>query len=605
MIQKKRKTYEKKEKISFNSWKKSFKIFNYIKPYKWIYILGLITLLISSVSSIIFPYLLGGLLGVEDQEKGSQFSLMDFNNINSLFALLLILFIIQSIASFFRIYLFGIVTENSLRDIRETVFRKLIGKNITFYDNNKVGELQSRVSSDVSLLTETFNTTLAEFLRQILTIIFGILFIMFISWRLSLIMLAIVPVVAISAVFFGKFIKKISKQAQDQSAISNIVLLESLNGIRNVKSTVNEIFEFNRFKKSTDKLNTLGKTNAIWRGLFAGFIILVMFGSIIFVIWNGMKMVNSNNLTNAEFFQFLLYTVMIAASFGGISSLIGNIQKAVGATERLLEIINSEIEIDIENTTTQKTPIFKKSIEFKNVSFHYPNRSDLEILKNINLKIPIGKQTAIVGGSGAGKSTLAQILLRFYEPSEGEILIDNKNYLNYNLSNYRSNISLVPQEIFLFGGSIYENIAYGDVSANEEAVNEAAKMANINEFTDRFEDGMETLVGDRGIQLSGGQKQRIAIARAILRNPSLLILDEATSALDNRTENIVQDALSKLLENRTSIVIAHRLTTLKDAENILVLSNGEFIENGTHQSLISKKGIYYNLYHSQNKSVDN
>ena len=605
MIQKKRKTYEKKEKISFNSWKKSFKIFNYIKPYKWIYILGLITLLISSVSSIIFPYLLGGLLGVEDQEKGSQFSLMDFNNINSLFALLLILFIIQSIASFFRIYLFGIVTENSLRDIREIVFRKLIGKNITFYDNNKVGELQSRVSSDISLLTETFNTTLAEFLRQILTIIFGILFIMFISWRLSLIMLAIVPVVAISAVFFGKFIKKISKQAQDQSAISNIVLLESLNGIRNVKSTVNEIFEFNRFKKSTDKLNTLGKTNAIWRGLFAGFIILVMFGSIIFVIWNGMKMVNSNNLTNAEFFQFLLYTVMIAASFGGISSLIGNIQKAVGATERLLEIINSEVEIDIENTTTQKTPIFKKSIEFKNVSFHYPNRSDLEILKNINLKIPIGKQTAIVGGSGAGKSTLAQILLRFYEPSEGEILIDNKNYLNYNLSNYRSNISLVPQEIFLFGGSIYENIAYGDVSANEEAVNEAAKMANINEFTDRFEDGMETLVGDRGIQLSGGQKQRIAIARAILRNPSLLILDEATSALDNRTENIVQDALSKLLENRTSIVIAHRLTTLKDAENILVLSNGEFIENGTHQSLISKKGIYYNLYHSQNKSVDN
>ena len=605
MIQKKRKTYEKKEKISFNSWKKSFKIFNYIKPYKWIYILGLITLLISSVSSIIFPYLLGGLLGVEDQEKGSQFSLMDFNNINSLFALLLILFIIQSIASFFRIYLFGIVTENSLRDIREIVFRKLIGKNITFYDNNKVGELQSRVSSDVSLLTETFNTTLAEFLRQILTIIFGILFIMFISWRLSLIMLAIVPVVAISAVFFGKFIKKISKQAQDQSAISNIVLLESLNGIRNVKSTVNEVFEFNRFKKSTDKLNTLGKTNAIWRGLFAGFIILVMFGSIIFVIWNGMKMVNSNNLTNAEFFQFLLYTVMIAASFGGISSLIGNIQKAVGATERLLEIINSEVEIDIENTTTQKTPIFNKSIEFKNVSFHYPNRSDLEILKNINLKIPIGKQTAIVGGSGAGKSTLAQILLRFYEPSEGEILIDNKNYLNYNLSNYRSNISLVPQEIFLFGGSIYENIAYGDVSANEEAVNEAAKMANINEFTDRFEDGMETLVGDRGIQLSGGQKQRIAIARAILRNPSLLILDEATSALDNRTENIVQDALSKLLENRTSIVIAHRLTTLKDAENILVLSNGEFIENGTHQSLISKKGIYYNLYHSQNKSVDN
>ena len=418
-------------------------------------------------------------------------------------------------------------------------------------------------------------------------------------------MLAIVPLVAISTVFFGKFIKKISKQAQDQSANSNIVLLESLNGIRNVKAMVNKVFEFKRFKKSTDKLNQLGKINAIWRGLFAGFIILVMFGSIIFVIWNGMKMVNENTLSNAEFFQFLLYTVMIAASFGGISSLVGNIQKAVGATERLLEILNSKVEIDIKNITNKSKSIFLNNIHFKNVSFYYPKRPDLEILKCIDIQIPIGKQTAIVGSSGAGKSTIAQLLLRFYEPSKGEIIIDNQNYLRYDLINYRSNISLVPQEIFLFGGSIFDNILYGSNSANSEKVLQAAKIANVDEFTEQFKDGIYTLVGDRGVQLSGGQKQRIAIARAILKNPSLLILDEATSALDNITENIVQDALNKLLKNRTSIIIAHRLSSIKDAENILVLENGEFTEIGTHDFLIAQKGVYYQLYHSQKYSIEN
>ena len=605
MILNSKKRDHKKERINLNSWKNSSAIFKYLKPYRWIYFIGLTTLLISSLASIIFPYLLGGLLGVNSSAREEQFSITDLNNINSLFILLLILFVIQSIASFFRIYLFGIVTENALRDIRESVFKKLIGQKIKFFDENKVGELQSRVSSDISLLTETFNTTLAEFLRQILTILFGIFFITLISWKLSLIMLAIVPIVAISAVFFGQFIKKISKQAQDQSANSNIILLESLSGIRNVKSMVNEIFEFKRFKESTDKINQLGKSNAIWRGLFAGFIILVMFGSIIFVIWNGIKLVNENSLSNAEFFQFLLYTVMIAASFGGISSLMGSIQKAVGATERLLEIINFKVEIDVNKINSKAELIFKKNIQFKNVSFYYSKRPDLEILKNINIEIPIGKQTAIVGSSGAGKSTLAQLLLRFYEPSKGEIIIDNQNYLNYNLINYRSNISLVPQEIFLFGGSIFDNILYGSNSSSKENVLKAAQIANVEEFTKQFKDGIYTLVGDRGVQLSGGQKQRIAIARAILNNPSLLILDEATSALDNVTEHIVQDALNKLLKNRTSIVIAHRLSTIKDADNIFVLDNGEFTENGTHEFLIAQKGLYYQLYNSQKKSVDN
>ena len=589
-----------KKKRNFKQIKSSLQIFKFLKPYKWIYFLGLFCLLVSSLSAILFPYLLGGLLGVDRSLKKDQFEITDINNIDSLFILLLVLFCIQSIASFFRIQLFGVVTENSLRDIRESTFNKLIAMPIVFYDKQKVGELQSRVSADVTLLSETFNTTLAEFLRQILTILFGIIFITIISWKLSLIMLGIIPVISVIAVIFGKYIKKISKKTQDATASSNNILLESLSGIKNVKAFVNEKFEFGKFKIATNNINKLGKKNATWRGLFASFIILVMFGSIIFVIWNGMKMVNQNQLKPAEFFQFLLYTIMIGASFGGVSSLLGNIQKAIGATERLLELINLKSE---ENTNQSKKNInsdnWKGDIEFKNVNFFYESRPEINILDEFNVKIPNGKQTAIVGQSGSGKSTIAQLLLHFYQPQSGEILIDNINYNDYDLYEYRSKIGVVAQETFLFGGTIYDNIAYGQPNASKKEVIKAAKMANVHEFSEKFPEKLKTLVGDRGIQLSGGQKQRIAIARAILKNPSILILDEATSSLDNNTEKIVQEALEQLLSNRTSIVIAHRLSSVINADNIIVLEKGKIIESGTHDELFNKKGHYNKLYTNQ------
>ncbi len=580
--------------------KSSIEIFSFLKPYKWQYIIGLFCLLISSLSAILFPYLLGGLLGVDSNLKKEEFELTDTNNIDSLFLLLLFLFCIQSIASFFRIQLFGIVTENSLRDIRETTFKKLISMPIAFYDKQKVGELQSRVSADVTLLSETFNTTLAEFLRQILTILFGIIFITLISWRLSLIMLGIVPIISIIAVVFGKFIKKISKRTQDATASSNNILLEGLSGIKNVKAFVNENFEFNRFQKATNNINKLGKTNAAWRGLFASFIILVMFGSIIFVIWNGMKMVNENLLNPAEFFQFLLYTIMIAASFGGVSSLLGNIQKAIGATERLLEIIKMNSE---ENYNKSKKGIlkakFKGDIEFKNITFYYASRPEVNVLDKFSIKIPYGQQTAIVGQSGSGKSTVAQLLLQFYVPQSGSILIDNINCTDYNLYDFRNQIGIVAQETFLFGGTIFDNIAYGNPNISKDKIIEAAKMANVHEFSEKFPEKLNTIVGDRGVQLSGGQKQRIAIARAILKNPSILILDEATSSLDNNTEKLVQEALEKVLKDRTSIVIAHRLSSVIKANNIVVLDKGKIVESGTHNKLMSNQGRYFQLYTNQ------
>ena len=587
------------KKNRFKNWNRSLKIFKYIKSYKITYVFGLICLFGSSLSAMIFPYLLGNLLGADSLNKSSEFNLFDSNNINALFILLMLLFSTQAFFSFLRIYFFGIVTEKSLKDIRKDTFNKLITMPISFFDKNKVGELQSRVSSDIVQLTETFNTTLAEFLRQIFTIIFGISFIAFISWKLSLIMLAIVPVIAISAVIFGRYIKKLSKKAQDSAADSNNILLEALSGIKNVKTFANEFFENNKYQFSINEIKKLGIKGSIWRGLFASFIIVAMFGSIIFVIWNGMKMVNNGELDSQEFFQFILYTIMIGASFGGVSSLLGSIQKALGATERILEILemNSE-EIQSNNEKIEKLQI-KGELSFKDVGFRYETRPDISVLNNVSFKIEYGKQTALVGASGAGKSTIANLLLRFYEPSSGSISIDNENYLNYPLSSLRAEIAIVPQEVFLFGGTIYENISYGKSSASEKEIFSAAEKANALEFIEKFPDKMETLVGDRGIQLSGGQKQRIAIARAILKNPKILILDEATSSLDSESEKYVQEALNYLMEGRTSIVIAHRLTTIMKADNIIVIKDGTIFEQGKHEELISKNGVYAHLTNLQ------
>ena len=581
------------------NWKKSLPIFSFLKPYKFTYGIGLICLLISSLTAMIFPYLLGNLLGADVNQQQNEFQISDPNNINALLLLLMVLFATQAFFSFFRIYLFGVVTEKTLHDIRKTTFEKLLSFPISYYDKNKVGVLQSRISSDILLLNETFNTTLAEFLRQIFTIVFGITFIGLISWKLSLIMLAIVPLIAVSAVIFGKFIKKVSKKAQDAAAQSNNTLLEALSGIKNVKTFVNEIYELNRYGKSIHNIQKLGIKGAIWRGLFASFIILVMFGSIVFVIWNGMNMVNAGEMQEQEFFQFILYTIMIGASFGGISSLLGSIQKAIGATERIIEIIALSGEKITIHTTTQNSIDFEGKVSFKNVSFNYETRPEIEVLKNISFDIEAGNRTAIVGASGSGKSTIASLLLRFYKPSKGEISIDNKKYDSLNLTTIRDQMAVVHQEVFLFGGSIFDNISYGNPNANEQEVKAAADKANATEFIQKFPDGFNTIVGDRGMQLSGGQKQRIAIARAILKNPKILILDEATSSLDSESEKSVQNALDELMVGRTSIIIAHRLSTIRNADNILVMKDGCIVESGKHEELIDQKGVYENLHNLQ------
>ena len=588
-----------KIKVSKESWKNSTKIFSYLRPYRGTYLLGMVCLFISTGSSMLFPYLLGGLLGADQTKVQGEFSLFDPHNVTSLMILLMILFSFQAVFSFFRIFLFGSVTENALRDVRKSAFRKLITLPTSYFDRNKVGELQSRVSSDIAILTETFNTTIAEFIRQILTIVSGITFIAFISPKLALIMLAIIPCIAISAVVFGRFIRKFSKKAQDATADSSGIILDALTGIKNVKTFVNEQFEARRYGLAIDRIRKLGIKASMFRGLFASFVILMMFGSIIVVIWQGMIMVQlgpeNGGIENRQFHQFLLYTIMIGASFGGVSNLFASLQKAVGATERLIEILNEKSE-DVSTTDEINSIQIEGKVTFEDVHFSYETRSDLPILKGLSFSINSGEQAAIVGSSGAGKSTISALLLRFYEPTSGVIKIDDKLSTSYELSEIRNQMAVVPQEVLLFGGSIRDNILYGKPSASEEEIIEAANKANAMEFIDKFPDGMETLVGDRGIQLSGGQRQRIAIARAVLKDPKILILDEATSSLDSESELLVQEALERLMKGRTTFIIAHRLSTVRNADKILVIDNGELKEEGRHDELMAiQNGKYRHL----------
>jgi ABC-type multidrug transport system fused ATPase/permease subunit len=588
-----------KVKLNPDSFQKAKKIFRFLKPYKGIYFLGWIFLLLSSLTAMVFPALMGQLLGADASEKSLiQLGNLDFNNVNVLLLFMLMVFAFQAVFSFFRVVVFNKVTENVLRDIKQESFRTFVHLPMNFFNKNKVGELTSRIATDIQLLQETFNTTIAEFFRQIVTIIFALTVIFFLSWQLALWMLAVVPVLAIVAIIFGRYIRKLSKKAQDESAASNSVLEEVLSGIFNVKAFTNERLEENRFNDRIAEVLRQNIKSGIMRGLFVSFIIFCMFGGVAFVIWKAKTMQNDGEISAAAFNAFILYTIFLGASFGSIPDLYAKIQKAIGSTERLMTILEEKAE---EEKTGQEINQFNGRVSFKNVSFSYAQRKEIEVLKGVSFECYPGQVNALVGSSGSGKSTISSLLLKFYKPDSGEILFDDINIENLSNKSLRSHIAVVPQEVILFGGTIFENIQYGRPNATIEEVEEAAHKANAFDFIQSFPEKFNTLVGDRGIQLSGGQRQRIAIARAVLKNPKLLILDEATSALDSESEKLVQDALNKLMKGCTSIVIAHRLSTIQNADNILVMESGKIAEQGTHSQLIQQGGIYTRLQNLQKK----
>ncbi len=577
-----------KKKITKDALKRMLRLFGFVKPQKYTFILGLFILTLTSLTSLVFPMLIGNMV---DMAKTS--TLKDINKIGFV---LVGLFMVNAVLSYYRIYLFAVVTQKTLALLRQTTYNHLIQLPMAFFSGRRVGELNSRISADISMLQETFTDTIAQFLRQVIIIIGGVTILSFISPQLTLFMLAIVPVVAVIARFFGTYIRKMSKEAQTSVADSNTIVEETLQAITNVKSFANEAFEMLRYKRKTDEVIEVSLKGARWRGLFISFIFMAMFGSVVGVIWYGVYLVNIGaGITVGDLFKFVLYTVFIAGSISGMADFYSQIQKAVGATENLLDILEETPE-KLNAYETGNKPINLGEVIFEEVSFNYPSRKNVEVLKNISFRVAKGQKIALVGPSGAGKTTIGALMFRFYEPSTGQILIDGKPASSYNLTAYRNRMALVPQEVILFGGSIRENIEYGKPGASEAEIIQAAKQANAFNFIEGFPEKFETVVGDRGVQLSGGQRQRIAIARAILKDPDILILDEATSSLDTESERLVQEALETLMKNRTSIIIAHRLTTIRDADKILVIDGGEVKETGTHDELmILENGIYRNL----------
>jgi ABC-type multidrug transport system fused ATPase/permease subunit len=597
-----------KAKINKESIKDILFIFSFLKPYKKYFIGGLIFISLSALSTMAFPFLMGKMIDAVSGGKNSMIEMANQGNgffnkfsfkdkqwpLNTVLLLIFIQLGIQTIFSFMRVYLLTKSGTHATADLRTKLYAKLIALPMSFYSSRRVGDLSSRVAADTGQIQDTVSFVFAEFLRGIITLFIGLSLIFFISWKLALIMLSIVPLIAISAVVFGSKIRKLSKQETDMLADSSTVVQETLQGIAVVKAFTAESTENKRYSTIIHRLVDFAIKSGTYRGVFVSFIIFSVFGAISFVVWYGAGMVQTGELQVGELMSFVIYSVFVGGTLGGFADMFGQLQKTIGATQRVKELFYLDAE-NIESSNYTKN--IEGNVIFKDVHFSYESRKDVEVLQGLSFEVKSGQQVAIVGGSGGGKTTIASLIMRFYDINTGQILIDDKPLNTYTIKDIRSQIAYVPQDVTLFGGTIYENILYGKPEASETEVIEAAKKANAYDFIDSFPDQFKTIVGERGIQLSGGQKQRIAIARALIKNPSILLLDEATSALDSESEKLVQQALDELMKNRTSIVIAHRLSTIINADKIIVMDKGKIVEQGTHSELVQQSSGYYkNLY---------
>ena len=552
----------------------------------------MVFLILSSLTALAFPTFLGDLV---DAAQSSP------EKIDKIALNLGLLLLTQAVFSFFRILFFERVAQKSLSSLRQAMYSHLIDLPMNFFHSKRVGELTNRLQSDIGVLQETFTSTLAEFIRQIVIISGGVILLAYTSVKLTLFMLAVLPFVIILAIIFGTKIRKFSKSVQDASASSNVIVEQSLSAIATVKAFTNENSERKKYEKSTDKVAQLAISAGILRGGFASFLILGLFGALVLVVWKGTSLISSGELDPGQLFSFVIYSGFIGGSMGGIADVYGRLQKAIGATEGIVNILEEKIEenssnqnldIDIKN---QKSPI----ISFQNVDFAYASRSDLLVLQSLNLDVLPGDQLAIVGPSGAGKSTIMQFLLRFQVPTSGEIYFFGEKSSSYSKNFIRKQMGWVPQDVILFGQSIRENILYGNIKSTEDYLMSAVKESNSFEFIDKFPNGLDTEIGERGVQLSGGQRQRIAIARAMLKDPQVLLLDEATSSLDAENESVVQEALDRLMKNKTSVIIAHRLSTVRNANKIAFLNEGRVLELGSHEELMNLSSGSYKKFVNQ------
>jgi ABC-type multidrug transport system fused ATPase/permease subunit len=594
-----------KPKVNKESLRRGLRIFRYVLPYRRKFIIGMVLLVLSSLSTMSFPWIAGKLVNVATGQPlvlPGGFAL----DINRVAIGLFLVTVLQGMFSFGRIWFFTQVSEFTVRDIRQALYAKFVQLPIPFFEKNRVGAITSRITSDVGQIQDSFSLTLAELFRQVFTLLGGIGFIMVVSWKLSLFMLLTFPPIVLAAGLFGRKIRTLSRTVQQELAHTNTIVEETLQAINSVKAFTNERFETGRYNASLGKVVRAALQSNLYRGAFVSFVIIGLFGGIILILWRGATLVHTpvtdpNHLQIGDLTAFIIYTAFIGASVAGLGEIYGKVQSTLGASERILEILDEAPEPTHIEPPVGLTPArLHGDIRYEHVAFRYPTRPDVPVLSDIDFHIAAGEKIALVGPSGAGKSTIAGLLMQFYPLSGGRIIVDGHDVQDYDLTGLRRHIGIVPQETLLFGGTIRENIAYGKPGASDAEIIEAAQRANAWQFIQAFPEALDTVVGDRGIKLSGGQRQRVAIARAILKNPAILILDEATSSLDSESEKLVQGALDELMEHRTSLIIAHRLSTIRKVDKILVIDGGRIVEAGTHEELSEREGgLYANLLRLQ------
>ena len=563
----------------------------YAKPYSGRLMLAFLFTSVAAAGNLFVPWILKDVIDKVLMNK-------DIFLLNTIAVTIVIVFFIRGICFYAQTYLMSYVGQKVIIDIREAVYRKLQFLSLGYFEKRQTGTIMSYVTNDVGALQGSIIESATDFVTE-MSILIGSLALMFnLHWKLSLLTLITMPLVAKAMDLFGKKLKRTSGIMQERAADITAVLQETISSVRVIKSFVREEYEIARFVKENYANFRAQMKNAQVMATLTPVIELIAAIGVTFLIWYGGFEVINGNLTAGALIAFLVYATNLANPIKRLSRIYGNVQKAMAAAERVFSVLDEKTDIVEKDNATELKAVIGK-VDFKAVTFKY-NENEV-ILKDINLEVKAGQMVAIVGPSGAGKTTIVNLLPRFYDPVAGNIYIDDVNIADVTLASLREKIGIVPQETVLFNGSIYDNILYGDLTATTEEVMAAAKAANAHDFIMQMADQYQTQIGERGSKLSGGQRQRIAIARAILKNPRILILDEATSALDTESEKLVQDALDKLMVGRTSFVIAHRLSTILQADMIIVMEKGQIVERGSHEELLKLNGLYSGLYKLQFK----
>ena len=567
------------------------RLWTFVRPYRIKLTLALIVLVIAAAAALVLPIAVRQMIDL-------GFSASNAEHIDRYFVLLFVVALVLGLFTAARFYLVSWLGERVVADIRSAVYAHVIGLSPTFFETTRTGEVLSRLTTDTTLIQTVVGTSMSMALRNLLLVVGGLIMLGITSARLTGYTVGLLLIVIVPIVLFGRRVRKLSRATQDRIADSSALAGEKLAAVTTVQSFTQVAREVARFAKSVEVSFVTALSRIRVRAALTAIIIVMVFGAIVLVLWLGARAVLAGTMTAGELSQFVLYAVMAASGIGALSEVWGDVQRAAGATERLMELLAAKSDI-VAPSHPVSLPLPRPGvtgvIDIDRVTFHYPSRPDHPSLDDVSLRVASGETVAIVGPSGAGKTTLFQLLLRFHDPQRGRVSIDGVNVADADPDEVRRRIGIVPQDTVIFSADALENIRYGRPDATDDEVVVAARAAIADEFLARLPEGYRTFLGERGVRLSGGQRQRIAIARAVLRNPPILLLDEATSALDAESERQVQMALENLMQNRTTLVIAHRLATVSKADRIIVMDEGKIVATGTHASLVAENGLYSKL----------